>query len=81
VAVAIGTDSLASAPDLGIFPELAAMRRLAPGVPAGRLLESATRTGARALGFADWGTIEPGSRAALIAVRARRRFATSRSTW
>jgi aminodeoxyfutalosine deaminase len=70
VAVAIGTDSLASAPDLGIFPELAAVRRLAPGVPAGRLLESATRTGAQALGFADWGTIEPGARAALIAVDA-----------
>jgi aminodeoxyfutalosine deaminase len=70
VRVAVGTDSLASAPDLGIFPELAAMRRLAPGVPPGRLLESATRTGARALGFADWGTIEPGTRAALIAVAA-----------
>jgi aminodeoxyfutalosine deaminase len=69
VAVAIGTDSLASAPDLGIFPELAAIRRLAPEVPARRLLDSATRTGARALGFAEWGTIAPGSRAALIAVR------------
>lgn len=69
VAVAIGTDSLASAPDLEIFPELALMRRLAPAVPAALLLESATRTGARALGFDEWGTIEPGARAALMTVQ------------
>ena len=36
----------------------------------GRLLDSATRIGAEALGFGDdFGTIEPGKRAALIAVR------------
>ena len=44
--------------------------RLAPAIPASRLLESATRSGAEALGFAaDYGTIEPGKRADLIAVR------------
>jgi cytosine/adenosine deaminase-related metal-dependent hydrolase len=49
------------------------MRRLAPHVPAGRLLESATLAGARALGFADeFGTIETGKRAELIAVRVPR---------
>jgi cytosine/adenosine deaminase-related metal-dependent hydrolase len=70
VAVAFGTDSLASADDLNIFGELAEARRLAPRVPARALLESATATGARALGFGDdYGTIEPGKRAALIAVR------------
>lgn len=70
VDVAFGTDSLASAPDLNIFSELAEARRLAPRVPARALLESATCVGARALGFdADYGTIEPGKRAALIAVR------------
>ncbi len=70
VPVAVGTDSLASAPDLNLFQELAAARRLAPSVPARRLLESATVVGARALGFArDHGTIEPGTRADLIAVR------------
>ena len=38
--------------------------------PARRLLESATKTGAEALGFPDeFGTIETGKRAALIAVR------------
>jgi cytosine/adenosine deaminase-related metal-dependent hydrolase len=69
VRVAIGTDSLASAPDLNVFAELAAMRALAPSVPAGALLESATRHGARALGFdGEYGTIEPGKRARLITV-------------
>jgi cytosine/adenosine deaminase-related metal-dependent hydrolase len=69
VRVAIGTDSLASAPDLSVFSELAALRALAPRVPASALLESATRQGARALGLdADYGTIEPGKLARLIAV-------------
>ena len=70
VNVAFGTDSLASVEDLSIFGELAAARRLAPGVPAARLLESATLTGARALGFGgEWGSIEAGKQASLIAVR------------
>jgi cytosine/adenosine deaminase-related metal-dependent hydrolase len=69
VAVAVGTDSLASAPDLNMFAELAEMRRLAPDVPAARLLDSATREGARALGFGgEFGTIAPGRRARLLAV-------------
>jgi cytosine/adenosine deaminase-related metal-dependent hydrolase len=69
VAVAVGTDSLASVPDLNLFGELAALRSIAPGILAGRLIESATRVGARALGFEDeYGTIEPGKRAALITV-------------
>ncbi len=69
VRVAVGTDSLASVEDLNVFAELAALRRLAPAVPASRLLASATRDGAAALGFeADFGTIEPGKRASLIAV-------------
>lgn len=69
VKVAVGTDSLASAPDLNIFAELAAMRGLAPAVPAAVLLDSATRQGSRALGFdADFGTIAPGKRARLLAV-------------
>jgi cytosine/adenosine deaminase-related metal-dependent hydrolase len=40
VSVAFGTDSLASAPDLDMFAELAEARRLAPRVPARTLLES-----------------------------------------
>jgi cytosine/adenosine deaminase-related metal-dependent hydrolase len=69
VRVAVGTDSLASSPDLNVFAELATMRALAPDVPASLLLHSATREGARALGFeADYGTIEPGKRARLLAI-------------
>jgi aminodeoxyfutalosine deaminase len=69
VEVAFGTDSLASVEDLNVFGELAEARRIAPRVPATRLLESATRTGARALGYdGEFGSIEPGKRAALLAV-------------
>jgi aminodeoxyfutalosine deaminase len=69
VRVAIGTDSLASVDDLNLFGELAEVRRLAPDVPAARLLESATAIGAAALGFAaEFGTLEPGRRADLVAV-------------
>ena len=70
VRVAVGTDSLASVDDLNVFSELAAMRAMAPGVPAARLLESATRVGAAALDFGrELGAIAPGMRAELIAVR------------
>jgi aminodeoxyfutalosine deaminase len=69
VNVALGTDSLASAPDLNMFAELAEARRLAPRVSARTLLESATRYGAAALGFEDdYGTLEVGKRAQVIAV-------------
>jgi cytosine/adenosine deaminase-related metal-dependent hydrolase len=70
VRLAIGTDSLASVEDLNLFGELAEVRRIAPHVPARRLLETATIAGASALGFAEnFGSIEPGKRADLIAVR------------
>ncbi len=70
VRVAIGTDSLASVADLDMFAELAAVRRLAPEVPATSILRSATLAGAQALGFdAELGSIEAGKRAELIAVR------------
>ncbi len=69
VRVAVGTDSLASCPDLNLFSELAAMRRLAPEVPASRLLHSATLAGAEALGFGDeHGALTAGRRADVIAV-------------
>ena len=69
VRVAVGTDSLASVEDLNVFAELTMMRELAPSVSARRILESATKSGADALGFGDeLGTIEPGKRAELIAV-------------
>ncbi len=69
VRVAVGTDSLASVPNLNVFAELEEMRRLAPEVPARILLEAATINGARALGFeSEVGTIDAGKRDALIAV-------------
>jgi cytosine/adenosine deaminase-related metal-dependent hydrolase len=69
VRLAVGTDSLASAPDLNLFAELALMRRLAPSVPAGELLACATVRGAEALGFGgELGEIAPGRRAELIGV-------------
>jgi len=68
VRIAIGTDSLASASDLNVFNELATLHHLAPQVPAARLLESATREGALALGFSDLGLIAPGASARLLAI-------------
>lgn len=69
VAVAVGTDSLASVEDLNLFSELKTLRWLAPSVPAARLLESATLVGARALGMGpELGSITPGKRAELVAV-------------
>jgi cytosine/adenosine deaminase-related metal-dependent hydrolase len=69
VPVAIGTDSLASAPTLNLFDELAELHRIAPAVAPSRLLDSATRVGAEALRMgADFGTLAPGKRAAIVAV-------------
>ena len=81
--VAVGTDSLASAPDLNVFAELATMRALAPTVPAAALLDSATLQGARALGFdADFGTIEAGkARAADRRRRPGRHVTMWKNTW
>jgi cytosine/adenosine deaminase-related metal-dependent hydrolase len=70
VRVAVGTDSLASTPDLNLFAELAAMRALAPSIPASTLLASATIEGARALGLeAEYGTLEAGKRGRVLGVR------------
>ena len=70
VRVAIGTDSLASVEDLNLFAEMAAIRQLSAEIPARAIIESATRYGAEALGFGDdYGTIDQGKRAALIAVQ------------
>jgi cytosine/adenosine deaminase-related metal-dependent hydrolase len=80
VKVAIGTDSLASVEDLNVFAELKTMRWLAPSVPARDLIDSATRSGADALGLGgELGTIDPGKRAELIAVTLRPEFAAGSS--
>jgi cytosine/adenosine deaminase-related metal-dependent hydrolase len=69
VRIAIGTDSLASVQDLNLFAEVAEVHRLAPEVPPSRVLASATTNGAVALGLGhQFGTLEAGKRAALVAV-------------
>lgn len=69
VAVAVGTDSLASVEDLNLFSELKAMRGIAPNVPANRLLASATLVGARGLGLGhELGSLTAGKRAEILAI-------------
>lgn len=68
VRLAIGTDSLASVPDLDMFGEIAAVRRIAPTVAPAVLLHAATRGGADALGFEHLGTLAPGKSARLLVV-------------
>jgi cytosine/adenosine deaminase-related metal-dependent hydrolase len=69
VAVAVGTDSLASVADLNLFEELKVMRWLGPSIPPRRLLESATLVGARALGLEeDLGSLTPGKCADVVQV-------------
>lgn len=65
VNVALGSDSLASAPGLDVLDEARALREAFPALTPGALLRAATLGGARALGLADLGAIAPGRRAAL----------------
>lgn len=68
IAVAIGTDSRASNPDLSLWHELQFLRRLAPEVSPAELLELGTLAGARALGLEEQrGALTPG-RAADLAI-------------
>jgi aminodeoxyfutalosine deaminase len=67
VAVALGTDSLASAPDLDLLSEMAALGDAHPDLAPATILRMATLHGARALGCADrLGSIETGKLAALV---------------
>lgn len=66
--IAIGTDSLASVANLNLFHELAALRAIAPSVPARALLHAATRGGAESLGFGHLGGIAAGRSARLLVV-------------
>jgi cytosine/adenosine deaminase-related metal-dependent hydrolase len=69
VPVALGTDSLASSPDLDLFAEIVALRRIYPSLKPAAILRMATVNGARALGLADrLGTIEAGKLAQLLVV-------------
>ena len=69
VPVALGTDSLASSPDLDMFAEMAALVDQHQGLAPAAVLRMATLNGAHALGLDDrLGSIEPGKLAALLVV-------------
>jgi cytosine/adenosine deaminase-related metal-dependent hydrolase len=69
IPVALGTDSMASAPDLDLLAEMAALRQAHPQIAPAAVLRMATLNGASALGLADrLGSIGPGKLARLIVV-------------
>jgi cytosine/adenosine deaminase-related metal-dependent hydrolase len=69
IPVALGTDSTASAPDLDLFAEMAALRTDHPALAPATVLRMATLNGARALGFSrDLGSLEPGKRGVIVEV-------------
>jgi len=68
--LALGTDSLASAPDLDLFAEMAALREEHPSLGPANVLRIATLGGARALGIDDrLGSLQKGKLAAITVVR------------
>jgi cytosine/adenosine deaminase-related metal-dependent hydrolase len=69
VRVALGTDSLASNPDLDLLAEARFLHQRYPDVPGSMVLRLATLAGAEALGWQDeTGSLEPGKSADLVAV-------------
>lgn len=69
IRVALGTDSLASNPDLDLLAEARFIHRLYPDFPGDILLRMATLSGAEALGWADeTGSLEGGKSADLVVV-------------
>jgi cytosine/adenosine deaminase-related metal-dependent hydrolase len=68
VAVALGSDSRASAPDLSLLAEMRAVARRHPTVRPEVVLALGTLAGARALGLPEVGSLEPGCWANLAVV-------------
>ncbi len=67
VRVALGTDSLASNPDLDMLAELRFVRQLFPEIPGPTLLRLATLSGAEALGWqSETGSLTAGKSADLV---------------
>jgi cytosine/adenosine deaminase-related metal-dependent hydrolase len=64
VRLAIGTDSLASVPSLGLWEDVLELHRAFPSLEPEWLVRAATQGGAEALGFGDLGRIGPGAQAA-----------------
>lgn len=71
VALAIGTDSLASSPDLDVLGELAVLRSRFPGVDPLTWVLAATRGGAAVLGRPDLGVIATGAAPGLLVIDQR----------
>jgi cytosine/adenosine deaminase-related metal-dependent hydrolase len=72
VPLALGTDSLASNPDLNLFGEMLTMHERYPDIPPEALLTLGTLHGAKALGrAADFGSLEPGKTPGLVFVALR----------
>jgi cytosine/adenosine deaminase-related metal-dependent hydrolase len=65
VRLALGSDSLASAPDLNVLNDAIALRREVPDLPADFLVGLATAGGADVLGLRHLGTLAAGQKAAL----------------
>ncbi|HEX3147088.1 MAG TPA: amidohydrolase family protein [Gemmataceae bacterium] len=69
IRVAIGTDSLASNPDLDVLAEVRCLHAQYPDVPGDQLMRMATLNGAAALGFdRSTGSLESGKSADLVVV-------------
>lgn len=69
VYVAVGTDSLASNPDLSLLAELREIARLHPTISPESILRMGTAGGAEALGISrEMGTIAPGKRSLLTVI-------------
>ncbi|HEY2903713.1 MAG TPA: amidohydrolase family protein [Polyangia bacterium] len=68
VALALGTDSLASAEDLSLWAEMATLHAHFPSLPAMVWLSAATRGGAEALRLPACGAIAAGKRPGLLDV-------------
>ena len=67
--LALGTDSLATTPDLDLFAEMAALGSAHPGLHPSVVVRAATQGGADALGLGGHlGTIEPGKSSRLTVV-------------
>jgi aminodeoxyfutalosine deaminase len=66
--LALGTDSLASAPDLSLWSEMNALGAAFPDLPAATWLAAATAGGARALGLGALGSLAPGKHPGVLAV-------------
>lgn len=67
IRVALGTDSLASNPDLNVLAEARFLQQRYPDFPGNQLLRLATLSGAEALGWQDeTGSMTPGKSADLV---------------